>query len=647
MNPTPPPDASSRHPSLSSEASGHSQAQQYAPLAAPGGIAPGMVATEPSPPYSHTPPPGHPFMQSPIDAPPAQVQQHPQAQYYAPFRPISLTSGGRVAARVLQRAQHAAQNAQNPQNPQQPPQPQQPQQQQQQSQYSQYAQHYHHPQPQQNPPPPQQAHVVQPPQQHAVQYLPPQQGGVHNGPQPTPGAESHRLSTQTSGPRGRPSLPILPQGQQTPPGPIARAMSPASNQPHQDSPPQPLQPQSPVASPTSEPNGQPAAPTHSMTPPAALQQPQQGQDPLTRAQYSPQPLSPQQQHFVPRPPSALYAQFKLQTQQQASQQASQHAPLPALPEGAEPNGAAPSSRLAHPAFTPQLPSTLYASQPATPAAPTPHAPPQEDRPPSPAKPYPYPMSPYLRDRPVREETDVDLPGVTMHFEFSHDGDVVLVCPEGPTSTGFMVRRSALSRVSPVFATLLSNLEPTRVPTLALADSGTDMALFLHALVYGAVGAPHSRRTPPTVAEYLILHHLYTKYAVRPFLLAMLRHRIAERGHELAAPLANQRPVRSEITGYLRLAAACCSPRLWNCALKYARTWQYFVSPWSMGERDIAEVGEDAYAVILALEGLRHASGENTWTDLRVLYKGRTAGVARANDETVFWIEDVGSQGHAD
>ncbi len=189
--------------------------------------------------------------------------------------------------------------------------------------------------------------------------------------------------------------------------------------------------------------------------------------------------------------------------------------------------------------------------------------------------------------------------------------------------------------------MLHTLEPARLPTLMLSDSGVDMALLLSALVHGAVGAPRAQRPPPTVAEYLALHRLYAKYAVRPFLVAMLRHRIAERGYELAAPLANPRSARGEIAAYLRLAAACRSSRLWDCALKYARTWQYFVAPWRMDEHEIAGVGEDAYGVLLALEALKNASGESAWTELRVLYNAAgKPGVTRARDDTVFWIEDA-------
>lgn len=179
-----------------------------------------------------------------------------------------------------------------------------------------------------------------------------------------------------------------------------------------------------------------------------------------------------------------------------------------------------------------------------------------------------------------------------------------------------------------------------------------MALLLLALVHGAVGAPRSQRPPPTIAEYLALNRLYAKYAVRPFLLAMLRHRVAERGIELAAPLANPRSARSEITGFLRLAAAFRSSRLWDCALKYARTWQFFVSPWRMDEGDIAAVGEDAYAVLLALEALRNVAGESAWADLRVVYSsaGR-AGVLQASsharEDTVFWIDEVGGASMAE
>lgn len=179
-----------------------------------------------------------------------------------------------------------------------------------------------------------------------------------------------------------------------------------------------------------------------------------------------------------------------------------------------------------------------------------------------------------------------------------------------------------------------------------------MALLLSALVNGAIGAPREQRIAPTVADYLTLHRLYAKFAVRPFLTAMLNHRIAERAFELAGPLSNPRTAGADIAGYLKLAAACKSSRMWEFALRYAKTWQYFVAPWRMNEKEVAAVGEDAYAVLLALEALKNAAGESGYTDLRVSYSGKLCaeaeltpggrpGVTRTREpETVFYLDDL-------
>jgi hypothetical protein len=87
-----------------------------------------------------------------------------------------------------------------------------------------------------------------------------------------------------------------------------------------------------------------------------------------------------------------------------------------------------------------MPSALYAPQAVHATSP------QEYAPPSPPKPCPYPLSPEPRGQPLQEETDVDLPGVSLHPDFSREGDVVIVCPERDTQIGFMVQRSALARV---------------------------------------------------------------------------------------------------------------------------------------------------------------------------------------------------------
>lgn len=155
--------------------------------------------------------------------------------------------------------------------------------------------------------------------------------------------------------------------------------------------------------------------------------------------------------------------------------------------------------------------------------------------------------------------------------------------------------------------------------ITVTEPPGEMAMLLLALVHGAVGAPRAQRHAPTVTEYLTLLRLFAKYGVRAFISSMLVHVISERAFELAAPLANPRTARTEIAAYLRLAGACRSPRMWECALRYAKTWQYFVAPWRMGEDEVAAVGEDAFAVLLALEALKNACGESGYTELRVTY----------------------------
>ncbi|BEI92260.1 uncharacterized protein CcaverHIS019_0410800 [Cutaneotrichosporon cavernicola] len=202
-------------------------------------------------------------------------------------------------------------------------------------------------------------------------------------------------------------------------------------------------------------------------------------------------------------------------------------------------------------------------------------------------------------------------------------------------------RLSSSRHCPILAYSLPTTQPGLVRTIDFPESPTDMVLLLSALIYGTRGGPWVHNPPPTIAEYLTLHRLYTKYAVRSFLVAMLRHQISAHAYDLAAPLANARSAHGEIFSCLRLAATCRSSRLWDCALKYSRTWQYFVSPWRMDEHAIADVGEEAYVVLLALEAVKNALGESAWTDLRVLYNGEgKPGVTSSRDNTVFWVEDM-------
>ncbi|BEJ15291.1 hypothetical protein CspHIS471_0410580 [Cutaneotrichosporon sp. HIS471] len=216
-----------------------------------------------------------------------------------------------------------------------------------------------------------------------------------------------------------------------------------------------------------------------------------------------------------------------------------------------------------------------------------------------------------------------------------------MCSDRHTKVGFLVFRAALARVSPILAYSLPTTEPGLIRTIDFPESPTDMVLLLSSLIYGTEGGPCVHYPPPTIADYLTLHRLYAKYAVRSFLVAMLRHQISARAYDLAAPLANPRSAHGEIFSCLRLAATCRSSPLWDCALKYSRTWQYFVIPWRMDEHAIADIGEEAYVVLLALEALKNALRESAWTDLRVLYNGEgKPGVTSSRDNTVFWIEDM-------